>query len=60
MLQRTAELRELARALGCMVVVTPQKPAFASDAEAPSESFTSAFRQDGLEEVIDTDFQNEN
>lgn len=57
-MHRTIQLRDLARALGCMVVVTPQKeiPSIGS-ADAPSEILTASIKMDGLIEALDSDFE---
>lgn len=54
---KTAHLRDLARALGCMVVVTPQKAHVSGYADAPSEIFTASCRQNGLAEAYDNGFE---
>lgn len=57
---KTSHLRDLARALGCLMVVTPQKPSFgAGSAEPLSEVLTASCRQNGLEEAYDNDFEEE-
>jgi len=57
---KTLQLRNLARALGCMVVVTPQKQVpYVGSTEAPSEILTASIRIDGLAEAIDSDFEND-
>jgi hypothetical protein len=57
---RTAHLRDLVKALGCLIVVTPQKAAYASGfADAPSESFTESCRNNGLTEAYDNGFEEE-
>lgn len=59
-MHRTLQLRNLVRALGCVVVVTPRKQApCIGYAEAPSEILTASIRIDGLAEAIDSDFENE-
>ena len=57
MRKRTCQLRDLARTLGILVVVTPQKFSAAAFSEIPSESFTASCLQNGLSEAIDSDFQ---
>jgi hypothetical protein len=54
---RTSHLRDLARALNCMVVVTPQKPSVAGFAEPPSEVLTESCRLSGLAEAYDNGFE---
>jgi hypothetical protein len=57
---KTSYLMDLARALGCLMVVTPQKPSFgAGFAEPPSEVLTASCRQNGLEEAYDSGFEEE-
>jgi len=53
--EKTAHLRDLARALGCLVVVIPQKPSVAEFADAPSEILTASCRQNGLADAYDSD-----
>jgi hypothetical protein len=55
---KTAHLRDLARALGCLVVVTPQKPSFGAG-EPASEVLTESCRQSGLAEAYDSGFLEE-
>jgi len=52
---KTVHLRDLARALGCLVVVTHQKPYVAGFADAPSEILTVSCRQNGLGDAYDSD-----
>jgi hypothetical protein len=60
MYSRTSHLRDLARALGCLVVVTPQKPSIgAGFTDAPSEILTASCRQNGLQEAYDNGFAEE-
>jgi hypothetical protein len=56
---RTSHLRDLARALNCMVVVTPQKPSIGAGffAEAPSEILTASCRDSGLSDAYDNGFE---
>ena len=56
---KTAHLRELARAMGCLVVVTPQKPSIGAGffAEAPSEILTASCRDSGLSDAYDNGFE---
>lgn len=57
---KTAGLRDLVKALGILVVVTPQKAAYASGfADAPSEILTASCRQNGLAEAYDNGFEEE-
>lgn len=57
---KTAHLRDLVKALGCLVIVTPQKAAYASGfADAPTEILTSSCRQSGLTEAYDNGFEEE-
>jgi hypothetical protein len=57
---RTSHLRDLARALNCMVVVTPQKLSIgAGFAEAPSEILTASCRDSGLSDAYDNGFEEE-
>jgi len=58
MYSRTSHLRDLARALNCMVVVTPQKPSIgAVFAEPPAEVLTASCRQNGLSDAYDNGFE---
>ncbi|MDD2754419.1 MAG: hypothetical protein PHS80_02710 [Methanothrix sp.] len=57
---KTSHLRDLARALNCMVVVTPQKLSIgAVFADAPSEILTASCRQNGLADTYDNGFEEE-
>lgn len=56
---KTAHLRDLARALGCLVVVTHQKPSVAGFADAPTETLTASCRQNGLAEAYDNGIEEE-
>ena len=52
---KTAGLRDLVKALGILVVVSPQKSHVAGFAEPPSEILTASCRQSGLAEAYDSD-----
>jgi hypothetical protein len=55
----TSSLRNMVRLLGCNLVVEAcQSPAVAF-AEAPDEVLTAFCRQDGLEEALDSGFEEE-
>ena len=54
-----AGLRDLVKALGILVVVTPQKPSVAGSADAPSEILTASCRNSGLADAYDSGLEEE-
>ncbi len=57
---KTAGLRDLVKALGILVVVTPQKSSIdAGLADAPSEILTASCRNSGLADAYDSGLEEE-
>jgi hypothetical protein len=46
--QKTLQLQELARELGCQKVIESAMPVFQKEAEVPQESLTASCLQNGL------------
>jgi len=57
---KTAGLKDLVKALGILVVVTPQKSSIGAGlAEPPSEILTASCRQNGLADAYDSGYEEE-
>jgi hypothetical protein len=56
---KTAGLRDLVKALGILVVVSPQKPPVSGFADAPSEILTASCRNSGLADAYDSGLEEE-
>lgn len=57
---KTAGLKDLVKALGILVVVTPQKSSIGAGlAEPPNEILTASCRQNGLADAYDSGYEEE-